>query len=152
MKVYGIQDLRRILFYLLKRLKSFSSMRKFEFWEEENVKECQIWWIWRLFDLIYLVFGQIIQHYPGWMRRRIIVMQNPWVVGPQFWPFATYNIPQSLQNGRQYSLLTVFRWCFGQKSDFFRRSLAATHFMPKISSTTCWAVPYSLSLLANFLS
>ena len=68
------------------------------FCEKKKVTEsqiCQTWWV---FDDIYLAFSERIRNYPSSMGRRIIIMQNLWFSFPKFWPFAMYNIVQTIEN------------------------------------------------------
>ena len=73
------------------RSKTLSFHRCLQFWEEEKVSGGQV----RLSYDYGFVFGQKLKHKHRCMSWCVIMVQNPWLVLPQFCPFLTNCFVQS---------------------------------------------------------
>ena len=87
----------RFSFNLLHRSKTLSFQRCLRFWEEEKVSGGQIRCI-RWFRHDYVFFCQKLPHKHRWKSWCVIIVQNPWLVFPQFCAFLTNCFAQSAHN------------------------------------------------------
>ena len=86
---YRQQLLFRFFFYLRNRSKTLSFHRYLQFWEEEKVSGIQVRWKRWLRPDYGFVFAQKLTYKHRSVSWCIIMMQNPWLVYPQFCTFLT---------------------------------------------------------------
>ena len=89
------EPLFRFFLYLLNHSKTLSFHRCLQFWEEEKVSGCQVQWIRWLRHDYGSVFGQKLTHKHRCVSWCVIMLQNPWLVFPQFCAFLTNCLAQS---------------------------------------------------------
>ena len=95
---YRQQLLFRFLFYLLNRKETLSFHRCLQFWEEKKVSWGQVRWIRWLSYEYGVVFGQKLTYKYRCASWCVIMVQNPWLVFPQFYAFLTNYFEQSAHN------------------------------------------------------
>ena len=107
--------LRRILFDVLRCLKSVSFQNFLKLWEQEKVTRCEIWGVWRLLQLSGAVFGQKLLHKIWCVCGRIVLVQDPVAIPPLFWSFSTNWFTQTSRDLQDslliVCLLVAFSWC-----------------------------------------
>ena len=96
--LYRQQLLFRFFFYLLNRSKTLSFLRCPQFCEEKKVSGGQIRWIRWLGHNYGFVFSQNLTHKYRCMSWCVIMVQNSWLVFPQFCAFLTNCFAQSAHN------------------------------------------------------
>ena len=91
--------------------KRFPFPAVFSFTKRKNVSGSQVWWIrWLRHDYGF-VFGQKLTHKHRCVSWRVIILQNPWLVFPQFCEFLTNYCTQLAHNFKLIFLIDpTTRW------------------------------------------